>query len=243
MGNAPGIRVYQTLEHACGYWPDRQARDRILDPDDPRLPQAYGDALSRGYRRSGGHVYRPQCANCAACTPVRIPADRFRPDRSQRRCLKRNADLTLTITPARRTPEHFALYRRYLVARHRDGGMDDATEASFDAFLSCPWSPTAFLEWRLDDRLMAVAVTDVTHEALSAVYTFFEPDAVERSLGTFAILQQVRLAQANQRAHLYLGFWLAGHPKMAYKRRFQPLEYLCDSAWQPLPPAATATSA
>jgi arginyl-tRNA--protein-N-Asp/Glu arginylyltransferase len=139
--------------------------------------------------------------------------------------------------PAARTAENFALYRRYLDARHAGGGMDDPAPANFDAFLSCAWSPTDFMEFRLDGELVALAVTDVVPDALSAVYTFYAPEHAARSLGTFAILGQLRRARDEGRTHLYLGFWLDGHPKMAYKRGFRPLEYLDGAQWRPMPAA------
>ncbi|ODS62516.1 MAG: arginyltransferase [Arenimonas sp. SCN 70-307] len=232
------IRLFQSLEHACGYWPERLARDLIIDPADPHLPSVYGQALAMGFRRSGGHVYRPYCGGCRACISVRIPVDRFEPGRSHKRCLARNADLELRIAPARRTDENFALYRRYLDTRHAGGGMDDPAPENFDAFLACRWSPTEFMEFRLGGELVALAVTDVLPQGLSAVYTFFEPALAERSLGTYAILQQVARARREQRGYVYLGFWLAGHPKMEYKRRFRPLEYLDGAHWRPMPDPA-----
>lgn len=237
MGDSSGqhaIRLFQSLEHPCGYWPDRLARDLVIDPTDPHLPAVYGQALVMGFRRSGGHVYRPHCVACRACIPVRIPAARFEPNRSQKRCLARNADLELCIAPARRTEENFALYRRYLDTRHAGGGMDDPAPENFDAFLACRWL-TEFMEFRLDGRLVALAVTDVAAAGLSAVYTFYDPDLAARSLGTYAILRQVERARRERRGHVYLGFWLDGHPKMAYKRAFRPLEYLDGGHWKPMP--------
>jgi arginine-tRNA-protein transferase len=234
MGSTHNIRIFQTAEHRCGYYPDRLARDLVLDPADPALAGIYGNALAMGFRRSGAHVYRPACLGCSACRPVRIPVARFIPDRSQRRCLKRNSDLQLSVQPAARSEENFALYRRYLDSRHAGGGMDQPQASDFDAFLACAWSPTRFLEFRLGAQLLAVAVTDVLPNALSAVYTFFEPEQAGRSLGTFAILSQIEQARREGRAHLYLGFWLDGHPKMHYKRNFQPLETLVGKDWYPL---------
>jgi arginine-tRNA-protein transferase len=236
MGNQANIRVYQTAEHACGYWPDRSARDLVLDPADPLLPGMYGSALAMGFRRSGNHVYRPHCAGCRACTPVRIPVARFVPSRSQRRCLARNVDLRLSARPAMRSVENFALYQAYVSGRHAGGGMDNPSPADFDAFLACAWSPTAFLEMRLQGELLAVAVTDVLPDALSAVYTFFDPRQAARSLGTFAILSQVEYARQQGLEHVYLGFWLEGHPKMSYKKSFRPLQYLAEGCWQDFAP-------
>jgi len=231
MGALTDIRVYLTQGHACGYWPDRQARDLVLDPQDPALGAVYESALTLGFRRSGRHVYRPHCPSCNACLPIRLPVAYFRPDRGQRRTAALNRDLVLSVAPARRTGEHFDLYTRYLAARHPDSPMADPAESEFEQFLIGDWSPTRFFELREEGRLLAVAVTDVTPNALSAVYTFFDPEAGRRSLGTQAILAQIAWAQATARPHLYLGFWLKSHPKMDYKRRFRPLERLWNGHW------------
>lgn len=235
MGNQPAIRLFQTVEHACGYWPERLSRDLIIDPTDPYLSTMFGRALAMGFRRSGGHVYRPYCNGCRACISVRVPAASFQPNRTQKRCLVRNADLEVRYAPARRTAENFALYRRYLDTRHVGGGMDDPAPENFDAFLSCAWSPTEFMEFRLDGALVAVAVTDVVPDALSAVYTFYDPALAARSLGNYAILRQLQRASEEGRSHLYLGFWLEGHPKMAYKRGYRPMEFLDGATWRPMP--------
>ena len=235
MGDQHAIRLFQTVAHTCGYWPERMARDLVIDPEDPHLPSVFGRALAMGFRRSGGHVYRPHCGACRACISVRIPVSGFQPSRSQRRCITRNADLQVSVVPARRTAENFALYRRYLDTRHVGGGMDDPAPANFDAFLACDWSPTDFMEFRLAGELVGVAVTDVVPDALSAVYTFFAPEHAHRGLGGYAILRQVQRARDEGRAHVYLGFWLDGHPKMAYKKRYQPLEFLDGAQWRQFP--------
>ncbi len=210
------------------------ARDLVLDPHDPDLPAVYAEALALGFRRSGAHIYRPHCVGCRACVPVRVPVDAFVPNRSQRRCLRDNADLKVENVSTRADGEHFDLYQRYLGARHRGGGMDDGDSEDFDRFLIGPWSPSRFLEFRLQDRLIAVAVTDVLPLALSAVYTFFDPEHASRGLGTLAILHQIQWARREQVSHLYLGFWIDGHPKMDYKRNFRPLEMLDSRTWRRL---------
>lgn len=236
MTAAGSIRIYQTAEHACGYWPERRARDIVLDPDSRALPAVYPAALAQGFRRSGGHVYRPQCASCMACVPVRIDVAAFLPNRSQRRCLQRNADLRVVDSAPERSDAVFALYQRYLRSRHPKGGMDEPRPEDFDGFLSAPWSPTRFLRFQHEDgRLLGVAVSDLLPNGLSAVYTFFEPDEPARGLGTWAILQQIEWARELGLPHVYLGFWLQGHPKMDYKRRFAGLEQLRHGDWEALP--------
>lgn len=234
------LRLFHTADHPCGYWPERAARDLVLDPGDPRLADAYPRALSWGFRRSGDLVYRPHCHGCRACVPVRIPVDGFVPDRSQRRCLARNADVQARILPAAENAERFELYRRYLTGRHAGGGMDDHGRAEFAQFLVGSWSQGRFLEFRVEGRLVAVAVTDLVEDALSAVYTFYDPAESARSLGTLAILHQIEWARRDRRRHLYLGYWISGHRKMDYKRRFQPLEHFDGRSWSPLPREAAA---
>lgn len=238
------LRLFHTAEHACGYWPERQARDLVFDPGDPRLAQTYPMALTWGFRRSGNLIYRPHCRNCQACVAVRIPVAEFRADRSQRRCLVRNADLEARVLPAERNEEHFALYQRYLGARHAGGGMDGHGPAEFDQFLVSAWGQGRFLELRTRQahgtgELLAVAVTDVVADAMSAVYTFYDPDAAGRGLGTFAILQQIAWAQREGKRHLYLGYWIDGHRKMAYKRRYRPLESFDGHNWSRITGEAT----
>jgi len=229
------VRLFQTLPHACGYFAERTAQNLVIDPAVPQLDRLYGTALEHGFRRAGGHLYFPHCPHCRACTPCRIDAEQFTPDRAQRRCLKRNADITVTECMAGYSDERHALYTRYLRTRHAGGGMDEAEANDFRRFLTAPWSPTLFLELHQGDRLLGVAVTDVCPNGLSAVYTFFDPTEHARSLGTFAILQQVALARRRGLPWVYLGFWIDGHAKMDYKRRFRPLQIRTAEGWVAMP--------
>ena len=235
--DADNLRLFHSAPHPCGYWPERQARDLVLDPRDPRLSGYYPMALEWGFRRSGDIVYRPSCGGCRACVPVRIPVAAFCPDRSQRRCLARNADVEAHIVTPSSHDEYLDLYQRYLGARHRGGGMDDHGAHEFEQFLIGSWNDGRFLELRQrhTHRLLGVAVSDVLPDALSAVYTFFDPDESARGLGTRGVLTHIEWAARENRAHLYLGYWIAGHPKMAYKRRYQPLEAFDGRGWAPLP--------
>ena len=112
--------------------------------------------------------------------------------------------------------------------------MDTHGASEFDQFLVGSWSEGRFLELREDGRLLAVAVTDVVEDAVSAVYTFFEPELATRGLGTLAILRQIEWARSTRRAHVYLGYWIAGHRKMDYKRRYKPLEGFNGREWREL---------
>lgn len=233
MGDNDNLRLFHTGEHPCGYWPERIARDLVFDPHDERMVKFYPQALQWGFRRSGDIVYRPHCPGCRACVAVRIPIEDFHPNRSQRRCLARNASVEARVLPAARDDERLALYCRYLRARHPDGGMDGHGAHEFEQFLVGSWANSRFLELREHGRLLAVAVTDIDALSMSAVYTFYDPDEAARGLGTLAILRQVEWAAREHRRHLYLGYWINGHDKMDYKRRFHPLERFNGRGWQP----------
>jgi leucyl-tRNA---protein transferase len=228
------VRLFKTVEHGCGYYADRIAQNWVIDPVAPELAEVYGSALSQGFRRAGGHVYRPTCPSCQACTPTRLTVKAFTPNRKQRRCLHHNVDLALEIEPAAYSDEAFSLYRRYLQSRHPGGGMDGSDPEDFARFLYSSWSRTQFLMLRYEGELVACAVTDVTRDALSAVYTFYEPTLLRRSLGVYAILSQIQWAQRAGLTHLYLGYWIDGHPKMHYKTEYQPLEILRNGRWTPM---------
>ncbi len=226
------VKVFISLEHGCGYYPDRIAQNLVLDPIAEGQKALYDAAITRGFRRGGGHIYRPHCAQCRACIASRIDVQKFKPNRAQRRCLKLNADLRIERKPAALTEEYFALYQRYLAARHAGGGMDEPSAEDFNRFLFSKWCETEFLEFRLGERLLGVAVTDVTRSGLSAVYCFYEPNEAKRSLGVFAILSQINCAIEAGYNHLYLGFWLAGHAKMHYKSSYSGLELLELGQWR-----------
>lgn len=226
------LALYLSPEHPCGYLQDRSARTVFLDPQVTPHQPLYTAFAAQGFRRSGSFLYRPQCEHCRACVPIRVPVEKFQPDRTQRRIRRMNQDLEISSRPTEFDPEHFALYRRYLAQRHSGGGMDHHTPADYTAFLTSRWSNTISVEFRLASRLIAVAVMDELDDALSAVYTFYEPRMGQRSLGTFAILWEIEEARRRGLQWLYLGYWIADSRKMAYKNRFKPYEHYGADGWQ-----------
>lgn len=227
------VRLYLSSEHVCGYLPARQARSLFVDPDFPLNPARYERLLEQGFRRGGDHVYRPRCSGCTSCVPARVPVLDFQPSRSQRRSLQRNENLRLQIRHEL-TDEQFQLYQRYLRGRHSGGGMNPEDKPGFLSFLDCGWGGAEFWEFRAGDILKVCAVVDRTPQALSAVYTFFDPDFSELSLGTFAVMRQIEHARSKGLAHVYLGYWVPGSIKMDYKKNFRPLEVLTLHGWQRL---------
>ena len=232
MTDLPQLDLYRTAPHPCGYLPGREASSLLVDPQARLTPGLYAQLLARGFRRSGGHVYRPWCEGCTRCIAARVPVDAFTPARRQRRTWRRNTDLTAHPVEATFHEAHYRLYQAYTATRHGDGEMARATPDSFLSFLTADWATTAFLELRLADRLVAVAATDLMPDSLSAVYTFFDPELAERSLGVQAVLQQVAWARSLGLDWLYLGYWIDGCRKMSYKADYRPLEVFTGRGWR-----------
>lgn len=231
MSSVQKIGFYATPPHKCSYLPGREAVTLFADPQFPKNMRVYSALADCGFRRSGTHLYIPHCTGCSSCISVRIPVKNFRPSRSQKRTLKKNADLTIRERPAAFDQDHFDLYSKYLSSRHQDGGMDNPSPAGYMDFLTAAWAHTVFYEFRLDERLLAVAVTDVMDNGLSAVYTFYDPDAAYRSPGKFAILLQIDRARRMGRDWVYLGYWIKDCAKMSYKAEFRPQQIYRDHAW------------
>lgn len=225
------LSLYLTPPHPCGYFPERRAATLFVDPAQPMNGTLYQYLLERGFRRSGDHVYRPYCGDCDACIPVRVPVARFAPGRSMRRVRQRNRDLRVRISQPRFDRALFELYERYLNHRHRGGPMENPRPVDFLEFLTSRWCRTRFVEFWLQERLLMVAVTDLLPDALSAVYTFFDPGEAARSLGSHAILWQIAECRTLNRSALYLGYWIRDCGKMRYKARFRPLEMHRGARW------------
>jgi len=229
------LRFYMTVPHACSYLEDHEATTLFLDPEHPLTPQIY-DLLSLvGFRRSGRHLYRPNCKGCDACISVRVPVEQFRPKRKHRKILNRNQDLTYRVLPARFNEEHYQLYERYINERHSDGDMYPASEDQYRSFLNLD-KPFAYLiEFRdPSGKLFAVSAMDQLQHGLSAIYTFYDPDQSRRSPGVFVVLWLIGYASHLGLPYVYLGYWIEACRKMSYKTEYQPLEQLRDNHWYPV---------
>lgn len=230
--NKHHLQLYITTETPCSYFDDRMSSNLVPDPKLQLTMPIYNQLIQHGFRRSGKHCYRPHCENCQSCIACRLAVNEFVSNRSQRRCLKNNQDLKLTVVSATFSEEYFALYRRYLNSRHREGSMANPAEDDFKQFLYCDWSNTRFLEFRLNRQLVAVAVSDIVSDGVSAVYSFFEPEMKNRSLGSYCILKQIDYAKELALDYVYLGYWIENHNKMHYKSNYKPLQLYLDEQWK-----------
>jgi len=231
------LRFFLTAPTPCPYLPGREERKVFA-----HLPLSDGpivnDSLTQvGFRRSQNIAYRPACETCRACQSARAPAAEYVLSRSERKILSRNDDLERHWVEAEATLEQFELLKRYLLARHADGGMAEMTWPDYVAMVEDTAVRTHLIEYRRKsvDRgpgdLVACVLVDMLADGLSLVYSFYEPDQPRRSFGSFIILDHIVQAQQNALPYVYLGYWVPGSEKMAYKARFSPLEILKPGGW------------
>ncbi len=223
-----------TAPGPCPYLPDRFERKVFTDLGGPDAPEIADALVQAGFRRSQNVAYRPACETCNLCVSSRVRAWEFEPGRAHRRVLRRNADLVAVTGPAPATMEQYALFLRYLQSRHNDGGMTTMTFGDYAVMLGDSPVPTFLTEYRLGEGgpLLAAAITDRLRDGVSMVYSFFDPDAHQRSLGAFMILDHIRRTAAAGWPYVYLGYWIKGSAKMDYKTRYRPIEVLRPSGWR-----------
>ena len=225
------IKLFETVIDECPYLEDKQSASILVDPDH-QVDQNLFALLSRsGFRRSGEMLYSPKCPSCKACISVRIPTAEFKASRGQKRVWRKNLDIKVSIEDVSFKEEHFQLYMKYQHARHPESSMCDEDPKKYLSFIKSEFSRSKFLCLTINDELIGVSVLDQFKGGLSAVYTFFDPEYSQRSIGTYAILYLIKLAKLREIPHVYLGYWIKQSSKMSYKSKFKPLQGYIDRKW------------
>ena len=235
-------QFYLTAPSPCPYLEGQEERKVFTHLVGDRAGELNDLLTHGGFRRSQSIAYRPACEGCRACVSVRVVAADFAPSRNMRRIAERNSDIVGEMRIPAPTSEQYSVFRAYLDARHRDGGMADMTVLDYAMMIEDSHVDTRLVEYRRRGpdtginrrgvgQMVAVALTDVLSDGLSMVYSFFEPDEADRSLGTFMILDHIERANRMGLPYVYLGYWVAGSRKMDYKGRFLPQERLMPSGW------------
>jgi arginine-tRNA-protein transferase len=236
-------QFFLTAPSPCPYVEGQFERKVFTHLVGDKAPELNDLLTQGGFRRSQNIAYRPACEQCRACVSVRILADEFTPSRNMKRVLARNADLIGSVHHAEPSTEQYSLFRSYLDARHKRGGMSDMTVLDYAMMVEDTHVDTKIIEYRRrgpdsfmtgkgEGELVAVALSDVMADGLSMVYSYFNPEMEERSLGTFMILDHINRARAAGLPHVYLGYWVGASRKMAYKIRFTPQEHLGPKGWE-----------
>jgi arginine-tRNA-protein transferase len=237
-------QFYVTAPQPCPYLADRVERKLFTGLQDAN-GQALNDALSKqGFRRSQNVLYRPACADCSACISVRIKVSDFKATKSQKRTIRRNAHMKRGAHTAWATDEQYDLFKTYLTSRHVDGGMTDMDVFEFGAMVEETPVRTRVVEYHESaqngtSELKYACLTDILDDGLSMVYSFFDPEMSDRSPGKYMILDHVEIAREMELDYVYLGYWVAGSPKMDYKAQFSALQLCINGEWIDFDPETT----
>ena len=230
------LRFYLTEAQPCPYLPQRMER-KVFTPLRGNRAADLNDTLSvNGFRRSQNVAYRPQCPGCNACVATRVVTGEFKPSRSDKRTIKRNKHLRRVVRPSLATEEQYQLFRKYLASRHAGGAMADMDALDFASMVEDSTVRTQVVEYHEitegeEPLLVAACLTDVMADGVSLVYSFFDPEKQRDSLGNYIILDHIDLSNALGLSYVYLGYWVDGCRKMAYKTRFNPTETLIGTEW------------
>lgn len=192
--------------------------------------EAMGEFLAYGYRRNGNCIYNMRCPECCLCVPIRMCPEQFRPNRNQRRVWKKNQDVAVEIAPLTMSRESLAVLQRFLSTRFPEGRS--TAESYYSGFFISSISRCFEIRYRIGEQLLGVAVIDGAPSWMNAVYFFFDPEQSWRSPGTLNILTLNHICRTHKIEHLYLGYWIDGHPGMSYKNSFHPHELLIDGIWR-----------
>ena len=227
-------QFYVTAPQPCPYLADRMERKLFTALQGESADQLNNALSQQGFRRSQNVLYRPSCSDCAACLSARIDVSKFRPSKSQKRSARRNGYLQRRATSPWATDEQYDLFRKYLDTRHADGGMADMDVFEFAAMIEETPIRSRVVEYANPETgaLVAVSLTDVLDDGLSMVYSFYDPDLPQNSLGTYMILDHIDIAREAGLPYIYLGYWVPGSPKMGYKAKFSGLEIYHKGHWQ-----------
>ncbi len=229
------IPLFVTEQLPCSYLDKRNSQSAFVHPSFSLNTAIYSQLIEQGFRRSGNEVYTPHCPTCSECIATRLIVNSFTPNRNQKRCIKKNQQTTVIIKPAKFEQAHYDMYIRYQKHKHKDGDMADSSKDDYINFLASNWCNTLFVEFSINKELAAVAIVDLLDNALSAVYTFFEPRFSQYSLGTYAVLWQQNHAKELELEYVYMGFWIENCRKMSYKIQFQPMQGFIANEWKNIP--------
>jgi len=209
--------------HPCPYLPGREAQEQVFKAAE-FPPELYHDFMNHEFRRAGLIMYRPICAGCWECRPLRVPVTVHRPSKSHQRILRKNSDVDVRVQRPKFTREKYRLYRDYVSFKHEKSLCESSAALRSSLYTSSV--QTLEFEYRLEGRLIAVGIVDVCSRSLSSVYAFYAPDWADRSLGTFSALKEIVFCRDFGIPHYYPGFFVQDCPAMNYKSRFRPHEIL-----------------
>ena len=229
------IQFYVTTKYSCGYIDGQDAQSIVATPYKVVNSQIFNSLITKGFRRSGQYVYKPNCTDCSACIPIRLLASNFNPSRSQKRVKKYLDNLSVKLLPLTFDEEHYNLYVDYQNKRHPNSSESEDDTSDYNDFLVRSNVNSKLVEFRLNNQLKIVSIIDIIDDGISAVYTFYDCSDKKLSLGTISIIWLLEFCKKENLSFLYLGYWIYESQKMKYKINFKPYELMIKGVWKEVP--------
>lgn len=186
--------------------------------------------LAAGYRRNGNSLYTMRCQSCSSCIPIRLHPCEFKPNRDQRRVLKRNSDITVSFNSVRMSEENLMLCEQFLKERYPH--ENNTALGYYSSFFMNHIVTSLEFHFRKDGKLLGNGIVDIGENWMNAVYFYFDTDESKRSLGTFNILNMIDFCKQKSIEYLYLGYYIPAVSAMNYKNRFRPYYLKQDDIWK-----------
>ena len=162
--------------------------------------------------------------------PIRIDPQQFKVNRNQKRTWNKNRDITVEITPLTCSDEKLTMLEKFLAARYP--GRDSSAADYYNNFFLNHITNTVEFNYRIDERLIGVAIVDLSTFWFNIVFYYFDPAEERRSPGTFNILHLIDFCRQKEIKFIYLGYWIEDVRQMSYKSNFKPHYILRDGTWQ-----------
>ena len=228
-------QFYVTAPQDCPYLENNVERKLFTALYGSNSTRLNNSLSKQGFRRSQNVLYRPSCSNCNACMSARIPSIELKLSKSQKRIISKNEDLIRVINSPLATDPQYELFKKYINKRHANGGMSDMDAEDFASMIEETNVESKLIEYHKQKNgtleLVSFSLIDILDDGISMVYSVFDPEFKERSLGTYMILDHNNLVIEMNLQFVYLGYWVEGSAKMDYKRRFRPLEVFTNDKW------------
>ncbi|MEK9771296.1 MAG: arginyltransferase [Nitrosomonadales bacterium] len=226
-------QYYLTAEYDCGYLKHHRSQSLVVAHPEKLEKNEVSNLISNGFRRSGIHIYKPDCKSCNKCIPIRVDVTNFRPNRTQKRIIKRYQYLDISLDQLEFSDEDFLLYDQYQKIKHNEFTDSDKNNRNdYINYLLTSNTETKKITFKHQSKLKIITILDIFDNSISAVYTFYDVKSNQESYGTYSILWLIEWAKKNKIKHIYLGYWINESVKMRYKTNFKPFELLINNQWQ-----------
>jgi len=183
------------------------------------------EMVERGFRRFGKMFFRPICMACTECQSIKIDVANFAFTKSKRRVLKKAENIKIYIQEPSVSEDHLMLFDKYHRYMQEKKGWQYQTttfQHYYNSFVA-GYNDFGYEVLYFDgNKLIGVDLIDVLDDGISSIYFYYDPDYAEYALGKLSLYKQIKLARENNKAWIYLGYYVEECPSLSYKADYKP---------------------